>query len=305
MPASWKTVGRNGWGLLMAVALAADACSAPITHPQRPSAPLTLTEPTTVSVNVLSLAVGTNCWPAANTRLEETFLPIAVTVRNTDNRTLCGGVTSAVLSDAAGASVSASSPEGVLARLFGPVARHDSAVGLTPSATVEADARGLLLFVHGSHGSHAGGISHGSHGVPHAFAPSPRSFGSPFVFSPFASPGFPFYYSPFSRFTSPFPPRYPYDGSFSRYGFAPVLPAEVRPYDEAPSEDEHTLINEIFTTAFANRPLAPQEARSGFLFFPLPIPMVGATQLHWGWYDCATRELVAQLSTPIIVPKRV
>jgi len=222
-------------------------------------------------VTAISLAVGTNRWPEANTRLEETFLPVAVTVRNTDSGMLCGGVASAVLSDASGASVSASIPEGVLARLFGPVARHESAVGLTPSTTVEADDRRLLLFVHGSHGSHAGSMSHGGHGVPHAFAPSPRFFGSPFFFSPFASPGFPFY-SPFSRFASPFPPRYLYDGSFSPYGSALALPPEVQPYDVTPSEDDHTLINAIFSTAFANRPLRPKRSEADFCSSPSRYP---------------------------------
>jgi hypothetical protein len=61
-------------------------------------------------------------------------------------------------------------------------------------------------------------------------------------------------------------------------------------------------MTQIFALAFATPPLAAQEERSGFLFFPFPIPSVGPTQLDWGWYDCATRELVAQLALPIVVP---
>jgi hypothetical protein len=37
----------------------------------------------------------------------------------------------------------------------------------------------------------------------------------------------------------------------------------------------------------------------------LPIPQSGATTLTWDWYDCSTRELVAHLSIPVNMEKRL
>ena len=181
----------------------------------------------------------------------------------------------------------------------------------------------------GGLGGHAGGLGHGGHCVPHAFGSAPGFFGSPFSFSPFAAPRFPFYSSPYSLFGSPFSfspfaaprfpfysspyspfgypfsPSYPYSGEFAPYGYTPALPSEALPHDEAPAEDRHRLISEIVTLAFASRPLTPQEDRNGFLFFPRLLPETGATLLTWDWYDCETQVLMAQLSTPVVVRKRI
>src|SRR4029077_16521272 len=102
----------------------------------------TLMEPTTVSTPALSLMVGTNGWPVENTLLEESFLPVPVTMHNTSAQTLCGGVASAKLSDPSGASVAASFPASVVARLFGPLAVDDSSGRVAPSAARLRDDRG-------------------------------------------------------------------------------------------------------------------------------------------------------------------
>jgi len=52
-------------------------------------------------------------------------------------------------------------------------------------------------------------------------------------------------------------------------------------------------MREIVTAAFASRPLEPQEARTGFLFFPRPAARAQKLTLTWSWYDCLTRELMA------------
>jgi hypothetical protein len=65
------------------------------------------------------------------------------------------------------------------------------------------------------------------------------------------------------------------------------------------------LVKEILTVAFASRPLAPHEERSGFLFFPFPVPDAGTTMLTWGWYGCGTQELVAHLTIPVVVEKKI
>jgi hypothetical protein len=83
------------------------------------------------------------------------------------------------------------------------------------------------------------------------------------------------------------------------------LPPDLRlPEENSPTLDS-SLIKEILSTAFASRPLAPQEERSGFLFFALPVPNGEATMLTWDWYDCATRELVVHLSISVSVEKKV
>jgi len=58
-------------------------------------------------------------------------------------------------------------------------------------------------------------------------------------------------------------------------------------------------MREIVTAAFANRPLEPQEARTGFLFFPRPPAGAQTLTLTWSWYDCLTQELMAHLSVPV------
>jgi hypothetical protein len=81
-------------------------------------------------------------------------------------------------------------------------------------------------------------------------------------------------------------------------------PSDVWPREGEQPKIDQTLIKEILTTAFASRPLASQEERSGFLFFPLPVPDVGTTMLTWGWYDCSTQALVAHLAVTIVVERR-
>src|SRR5712692_931674 len=150
--------------LTFLLALMGSACTPAVQVPQRPAAPLTLSNPTVLSSGPVSLAVGTNPWSKPETGLEEAFLPVAVTVRNTGTQTLCGGVATAVLGDAAGATVSATRPAGVVTRLFGPLA----ALGpLSPPAVRAATLTGqdsFLLLVHSSSGGHAGGMSPGGRG---------------------------------------------------------------------------------------------------------------------------------------------
>src|SRR6266849_3980136 len=108
--------------LTFLLALMGSACTSSVQVPQRHAAPLTLSTPTVLSSGPVSLAVGTNHWSKPETGLEEAFLPVAVTVRNTGTQPLCGGVATAVLGDSAGATVSATRPAGVVTRLFGPLA---------------------------------------------------------------------------------------------------------------------------------------------------------------------------------------
>jgi hypothetical protein len=123
-------------------------------------------------------------------------------------------------------------------------------------------------------------------------------------YSPFDSPVTPFNPSPFSPFYQPFPPLSPYGYAPYGYGYPPLPPNLGLPEENRPTVDS-SLIKEILSTAFASRPLALQEERSGFLFFPLPVPNEGATLLTWDWYDCATHELVTHLSIPVAVEKKV
>ena len=359
--------------LAFLLALMGSACTPSVQVPQRHAAPLTLSNPTVLSSGPVSLAVGTNHWSKPETGLEEAFLPVAVTVRNTGTQTLCGWVATAVLGDSAGATVSATLPAGVVTRLFGPLA----ALGpLSPPAVRAATLTGqdsFLLLVHSSSGGHAGGMSPGGRGfsgatpgAPH-FGPSPRAFTpspfsaplhspvSPFIpgrqgvpagglgqsgsgfprgvprpphvgpsprvlvpplfASPFYSPFSPFAPSPFSPFYQPLPPRYPsYPYEYPPYGYGyvppygygyvPPLSPDLPPRGEEPQEVDQALIQEIFTTSFADRPLAPHEERSGFLFFSLPVPEAGTTMLRWAWYECGTRQLVAQLAVPVAVEKK-
>ncbi len=146
------------------------------------------------------------------------------------------------------------------------------------------------------------------------FAPYPSPYSSPSP-SPFSSPYLSPYSSPFlSPFSVPYSsylysPFYPYSSnpfsSFSRYtpydyGYAlpPVKPLPPPLKSEQPKID-HALLREIFSAAFASRPLEPQEERTGFLFFPRPISPQSTLTLVWSWYDCVTHELIAHLSVPV------
>ena len=344
-------------------ALLAMACSPSVkgAHPQ--TSLLLLSHPTSVTAGPVSLTVGTNHWSNPASGVEEAFFPAAVTVRNTGNQPLCGGVSTAALGDSAGASVSAIFPEGVVTRLFGPFASVAPLSQPAVKAAAFADQDVFLVLVQGSYGGHSGGISPwsggfqggrpgpppvgpsprvfvppplsppfhspispftpGSHGAPTGstsqsgegfrggavrpphFAPSPRVFAPPPFSSPFYSPFSPFATSPFSPFYPSLPPLYPYGYPPSDSGHGPSLLPNLQPQEEEHPEVDQALVTEILTAAFASRPLAPQEERSGFLFFPLPVPDVGFTVLTWGWYDCATHELVAHLSMPIPVEKKV
>jgi len=106
-------------------------------------------------------------------------------------------------------------------------------------------------------------------------------------------------------FYGPLSPLFLYGYPPSDFDYGPLFPPTLQPREEEHPEVDQALVTEIVTAAFASRPLAPQEERSGFLFFPLPVPDVGSTVLTWGWYDCATHELVAHLSMPIPVEKKV
>ncbi len=163
----------------------------------------------------------------------------------------------------------------------------------------------------GSHGAPAGSASHGGGGFPGGatrpphFGPSPRVFTPPLFSSPFPSPFSPFALSPFSPFYPSLPPLYPYGSPPSDSGYGPSLPPNLQSREEERPEVDQALVKEILTAAFASRPLVPHEERSGFLFFPLPVPAVGATVLTWGWYDCVTHELVAHLALPIPVEQKM
>src|SRR5712691_1789756 len=175
-------------------ALLALACSPSVksAHPQ--TSPLPLSHPTSVTAGPVSLTVGTNHWSNPASGLEEAFFPVAVTVRNTGNQPLCGGVSTAALGDSAGASVSAIFPEGVVTRLFGPFASVAPLSRPAAKAAAFADQDVFLVLVQGNLGGHSGGISHGSGrfqggtpGLPH-FSPSPRVFTVPPFSPPFHSP---------------------------------------------------------------------------------------------------------------------
>ena len=359
--------------ILVLLALVASACPPPLQKPSQQAVPFTLSKPTLVSSGPVSLEVGTNRWPTPGTSLEEAFLPVAVTIRNTGDQPLCGGVSTAVLSDTAGASVSALFPAGVVTRLFGSFAALGPLSHPTLRTAMVRDQEAALLFVQWRGGGLSPGRSgfHGSTpGLPHtprlphlgpparSFVPPPRSprFSSPpspffpghpggyrggmnqrgkgfhggiprpphlgrspwgmvpppFAF-PYSRPYAPLpptplvpWYSPFPPLSpySPFPYAYPYDPT-PPYAYPPVLPPELPPREEKPPQLDQALVKEILTVAFATRPLAAQEERKGFLFFPFPVPDTGSTTLTWDWYDCSTHALVAHLAVPIVVEKTV
>jgi hypothetical protein len=351
------------FSLPLLCALLAMACTPSVKGSHHQATLLPLSNPTTISAGSVSLAVGTNHWSNPAIGLEEAFFPVAVTVRNTGNQPLCGGVSTATLGDSAGASVSAIFPEGVVTRLFGPFASFTPMPQPAVKAAALADQDVFLVLVQNSLGGHSGGMSHrgggfqgGTPGPPHFspsprvftvppfslpfhspispfisgsrgapagntshsgggflggvarpphFAPSPRILAPPLFSSPFSSPFSPFTPSPFSPFYRPFPPLSPYGYPPADAGSGPVPPPTLQPREEEPPQVDQALVTEILTAAFASRPLAPHEERSGFLFFPLPVPDIGSTVLTWGWYDCVTHALVAHLSLPIAVDRKV
>jgi len=262
---------RRIWLCLLAavVSIRLLACTPTTSTVARQVSPLVLRDPVITHTDSAALIVGTNRWSTSAAVLEEAFWPLAVAMHNTSTHPLCGGAPTAALYSPDGSSVSAVLPTSVVTRLFGPLA--------------SLDARPTLLLVHGGHGGHAhsGGI-HG--GGPHRFVPFP-------FYAPFSSP-----FSPYS--SNPFPPfsRYsPYD-----YGYAlpPLHPNPPSAETEQPQIDQ-ALVREIFTAAFASRPLEPQEERTGFLFFPRPTSGEPTLTLAWSWYDCVTHELIANLSVPV------
>src|SRR6185436_17108940 len=141
------------------------------------ASPVRLQDPTTTHTDSATLTVGTNRWSHAATILEEAFLPLAVTMRNTSSRPLCGGVQTAALHATDGSSLSAVVPTTVVERLFGPIASVEPEVPLGTVRTALHEQRPVLLLVHGPHGSHSvgGGMQSGG---PSPFAPRP--FSSPF-----------------------------------------------------------------------------------------------------------------------------
>jgi hypothetical protein len=299
--------------LLSFLILLALGCTPSVKGARQPAAPLMLVNPTSVTSAIVSLAVGSNRLRTQDTSVEGAFLPVAVTVRNRGDHMLCGGAHTAVLGDSSGASVSATLPEGVVTRLFGPLASLGPMSRPAAGMGTFSDQPVSLVLVQGSHGGFSGGIGRGSGGFPGGASrpylnPSPRVLVPPLFPSPFYSPYSPFGPSPFSPFYRPFPPLSPYGYAPYEYGYPPLppaLPPDLRlPEENSPTLDS-SLIKEILSTAFASRPLAPQEERSWFLFFALPVPNGEATMLTWDWYDCATRELVVHLSISVSVEKKV
>ena len=281
--------------LLLVVVL--NACST--TKPQPPTV-LTLDNPVYAHTPAASLSVGSNRWSGQNPQLIELFLPLAVTVRNTAAQPLCGGVATALLSDATGSSTSAVFPEGVVARLIGPLATY-----VTPPPSIQpAVHRGTFPVMRQQVGRVWGVDS----GVPGSFGPrpafSPGGFGSGmgggFGGGPFWGGGFPF---PFSRsYANPFYDPWPSVGRFPHSRRFPPPPA-MEPIPE-PEETKAHLLHEIFSLAFTSRPLSAQEERTGFLFFPLGAPATGSQTLTWDWYDCTTQALVAHLTVPVALTPR-
>jgi len=303
------------WIFMLALSVA--ACTHPLGASHQRSLALTLTDPVQVRTDTVTLAVGTNHWSGKNASLlEDTFLPLAVTVRNTSTKTLCGGIATATLSDATGTSSSAIFPEGVVTKLIGPLASFDPLFLPTGNDTVTTHEKFFLLRVGGRGGRIGGGGGYGGGfpgqfgGVPY-FGGYPRSSVPPSFGWPSYSPFAPFPLSPFSPFSSPFPSPFPPPWSSPpRFGdlpyrYIPLPPSSRTLPREEPQETNVPALKEIFTIAFASRSLAAQEERSGFLFFQLPIPQSGATTLTWDWYDCSTHELVAHLAIPVNPKKRL
>ncbi len=286
------------WLDLLAVlmTLSLVACTPTARTVARQGSPLVLREPLSTHTDRAALTVGTNRWPTAAAVLEEEFLPLAVTMHNTSHRPLCGGASTASLHSPEGSSFSAVLPTSVVIRLFGPLAAIEHELLQRTSQAAGGKPHPLLLRVQDHHGGlmPSGGLQRG--GLPRlaplpfaspASPPLSSPFSSPFA-SPFSSPLSPYSGSPFSPF-SPYP-RYD-------YGYAlPLLPPAPPFADPPPPPRDPALMREIVTAAFASRPLEPQEARTGFLFFPRPAARAQTLTLTWSWYDCLTQELMAHLS---------
>ena len=294
------------------------ACTLTTKTLPRRSPPLVLSDPTSTSSDPVSLTVGTNRWSPSATVLEEAFFPLAVTMHNTGERPLCGGAPTAALHAPDGSASAAVLPTSVITQLFGPVAAVEQGFHQQTANPGGSNTGVRLLLVYGSHGGYAqgGGMQSGM-GGGHRFSPLPYTspFSSPY-YSPFSSP----YYSPYSTpyyspFSSPFAPYAlspysPFASPFSRYapyeyGSAlPPLPPNVQEPEAAPGQTTHSLITDIVTAAFASRPLAPHETRTGFLFFPRPTARGTPFTLTWSWYDCVTQQPIAHLSVPVNRPGR-
>jgi hypothetical protein len=91
MQTARNTTTLGCWELCLVVVVVTCSCSVHHSQSHYPRVSFALPEPTTVSAPELSLMVGTAGWPVENTVLEEQFLPVPVTVRNTGARPLCGG----------------------------------------------------------------------------------------------------------------------------------------------------------------------------------------------------------------------
>jgi len=325
--------------LTVLLTLSLVACTPTARTVAREGSPVVLRDPLSTHTDRAALTVGTNRWPTAAAVLEEEFLPLAVTMHNNSPRPLCGGASTASLHSLEGAAVSAVLPTSVVTRLFGPLAAVEPEFPQRSSQAAGGKPHPLLLRVQDHHGGlmPSGGLQRGglprlaplpfaSPASPPLSSPFSSPFASPFS-SPFASPAYPPFYSPFyspfsSPFSSPFAspayppfaspfssPLSPYSGSpfspFSPYprydyGYAlPLLPPAPPFAEPPPPPRDPALMREIVTAAFASRPLEPQEARTGFLFFPRPAARAQKLTLTWSWYDCLTRELMAHLSVPV------
>src|SRR5262249_17000916 len=109
--------------------------------------------------------------------------------------------------------------------------------------------------------------------------PSPRVFVPPLFASPSSSPFSPFAPSLFAPFYQPLPPLYPlYPYEYSPYGYGyappygygyiPPLSPDFPARGEEHQEVDQALIQEIFTTSFADRSLAPKRNGAGFCSSP-------------------------------------
>ena len=280
--------------LTVLLTLSLVACTPTARTVAREGSPVVLRDPLSTHTDRAALTVGTNRWPTAAAVLEEEFLPLAVTMHNTSPRPLCGGASTASLHSPEGAAVSAVLPTSVVTRLFGPLAAVEPEFPQRSSQAAGGKPHPLLLRVQHSPGGLMPGSGIQGGGLPRlapfpftspAYPPLSSPFSSPFA-SPFSSPLSPYSGSPFSPF-SPYP-RYDYG-----YALPPLPP--TTPFAEPPQRDQ-ALMREIVTAAFASRPLEPQEARTGFLFFPRPAARAQTLTLTWSWYDCLTQELMAHLS---------
>ena len=247
------------------------ACTPTTRTLPRQTTPLVLQDPLTIYTTTLSLTVGTNRWSTQATVVEDAFLPLAVTVHNTAERPLCGGVPTATLQTPEGTSFSAVSPTSVVTRLFGPVAAVEPGVSPPTRSAQESEGSPVLLLVQGSHGGHAyGGGMHGGSG--YRFAPQPFTspfsapFASPFspyaqspFSSPFGYPPFPYTQSPFSPFTSPFSP-------YAQSPFSSPFTSPSSPYTQSPFSSPFTSPSFPFSRS------APYDYGSGLPSLPPPLP---------------------------------